>query len=294
MHEKLSRKLASSILFLVLLLACSCNNEVTIHSESYEDREHFVVSTSKATYWYDKDGGGLSRLIDPNGADWIGFKIEPWGDYPQAAASAFRGIPNIVYGAEEGGAGHPGHDQCTSTAAANSITTQSLSGQWKWKWQFKQDYARLDISDVGPSPYWFLYEGTPGGKFEPGENYFGNNLHPTPVFDQPDFYEGSEIFENWDWAYFGHRDSPYVLLIIDLTKNDKEDTFSYLGNSELGTRSEDGMVVYGFGRAENATPLLKQPSSYIITLLRIDNLTALPELVRTKAEYHYSIKNQES
>ena len=58
--------------------------------EEYEDRKHYKIETPKITYWYDVKGGGFSRIIDDEGNDWVTFKMEPWDEYPAAAAGAFR------------------------------------------------------------------------------------------------------------------------------------------------------------------------------------------------------------
>ncbi|MEO0334631.1 MAG: hypothetical protein AAF223_23655, partial [Bacteroidota bacterium] len=89
----------------IILGSCS---PIQIDETIYEDRPHFVVQTASATYWYDQAGGGLSRLIDPEGNDWIAFKKDPLSEYPASAAAGFRGLPNFVFQSDDGGAGHPG------------------------------------------------------------------------------------------------------------------------------------------------------------------------------------------
>ena len=42
------------------------------------------------------------------------------------------------------------------------------------------------------------------------------------------------------------------------------DHYTYLGNSEKGNGSEEGMVVFGFGRAPKATPLIKRIHNFRI------------------------------
>ena len=84
---------------------------VSIKEQDYEQRPHFVVATTRATYWLDKNSGGLSRLIDREGHDWIAFKTQPWDDYPASSASSYRGLPNLVFEGPDKGFGHPGWDQ---------------------------------------------------------------------------------------------------------------------------------------------------------------------------------------
>jgi hypothetical protein len=132
-----------------LLFAQSGNSslpEVRITEAIYEGADHFVIHTPAATYWYDKAGGGLSRMIDRDGQDWIAFRREPWNQYPEAAASAFRGLPNFVFRGTDGGAGHPGHTKCrTEQLNATTLRTTSLSEKWQWEWTFFEDHAQVSM-----------------------------------------------------------------------------------------------------------------------------------------------------
>ncbi|MGB3587589.1 MAG: hypothetical protein WBA23_13665, partial [Tunicatimonas sp.] len=101
-------------LFFAIGICLSSCTSVSIEEAMYEDRTHFVVKTTSATYWYDQAGGGLSRLIDSEGNDWVNFKKDPLNEYPASAAAGFRGIPNFVFQSDDSGAGHPGFDQCRS------------------------------------------------------------------------------------------------------------------------------------------------------------------------------------
>ncbi|NND35289.1 MAG: hypothetical protein HKN76_22060 [Saprospiraceae bacterium] len=239
--------------------------QVIIREGTYETRSHFIVETPNAIYYYDKAGGGFSRMLDADGIDWIDYKTEPWDTYPASAASAYRGIPNLVYGSDDSGAGHPGHDQCRSQLLnEQTILTQSTSGSWSWKWEFFADHARLTMLEVADGEaYWFLYEGIPGGKFAPFSQYFGTNSGG-PYRATPDFFAGDKIFGQWQWCYFGHEDVDRVLYVTMLDKDEHSDTFSYLGNSEKGVKSTDGMVVFGFGRADGAKPLMKGPNTFLL------------------------------
>lgn len=239
--------------------------EIRISEGVYEGRKHLIINTPTAIYYYDQRGGGFSRMLDPDGVDWINFKKEPWNEYPASAASAYRGIPNLVYGSSEGGAGHPGHDRCTTEIIdSHTIRTQSLTGKWVWQWEFFNDHAKLSILKADPDhPYWFLYEGTPGGTFNPAFQYFGNNTGG-PFFENPDYIKGEKIFQQWRWFYCGTKLSRYSIYLAQMDSDPLSDIFSYMGNSESGIKSYDGMVVFGFGRAEGAKPLIDKPKEFII------------------------------
>lgn len=250
---------------MLLLIGGNMSAQITITTTTYEGREHFLITTPGAVYYYDRAGGGFSRMIDSERKDWIAFKTEPWDTYPASAASAFRGIPNLVFRSDDAGAGHPGHNQCTSQQInKHTIRSTSNSGKWQWTWQFFDHYAQLNVQEVDPEhAFWFLYEGTPGGEFAPAQQYFGTD-QGGPKTDQLDYFAGEKLFDQFRWAYFGHRASNRILYVAQLHPDEHDDTFAYLGNSESGIQSTDGMVVFGFGRTEGARPLMKNPNSFLL------------------------------
>lgn len=230
----------------------------------YEGSSHFLIHTKYITYYYDKAGGGFSRIIDQEGNDWVGFKREPWGEYPASAASSFRGLPNLVYQGEDDGAGHPGHKKCKSWLEGNTIITESLSGNWKWVWSFEDRHAKLEVLKAAPNrKYWFLYEGTPGGKYQAKNTYWGTGQH-IPSFKPHDFYTGNVLETSLDWMYTGVKGMNRSFFMIQMSKNKTTDILSFLGNTKSGMYSKDGMSVFGFGRNADNQPLLEGKETFII------------------------------
>jgi hypothetical protein len=261
------------LLFLLSLLLPACAPHVSMEETSHEGRPHILVRTRTLEYYYDVRGGGFSRILDRQGKDWVSFKMELWGSYPASAASSFRGLPNLVFQGEDDGAGHPGHDKCRSHSEANRIFTESLSGKWKWSWEFHKDHAILEMlrTDQDRS-YWFLYEGTPGGNFKPGESYFGSD-QGGPFPGGYDYFKGDIAWGSYRWMYAGKKDTPGTIFMIQEKEDELKDMICFLGNTEAGLDSPDGMTVFGFGREEGATPLLKGKQKFIIGLYpdRIEN-----------------------
>jgi uncharacterized sulfatase len=224
--------------------------EVSITDADYEGRPQFRIATATATWFYDKAGGGFSRLVDRDGKDWISFHKAPLKEVPASAAAGFRGLPNLLHGADhpDAGAGHPGFEQCESSLAAPSlIRTVTKSGRWAWSWRFTDETATLTIERADPQrPYWFLYEGTVGGRWSPQTHYWGADTGG-PRRDTPD--NRSKLFERWRWVYFGDDQSPRALLVAQVQADDFPDTLWYMGSSAKGLNSDDGMAVFGFGRA---------------------------------------------
>jgi hypothetical protein len=236
---------------------------------TYENRPHYIINTKLTTYYFDKAGGGFSRIIDTNGNDWVSYKTEPWNEYPASAASGYRGLPNLVFKSDkDSGAGHPGHDKCISEISAeNKIRTTTKSGLWEWEWTFFDDHAVLEVLKTEDGiPYWFLYEGTPGGSYKPSTTLYGTNVSG-PNTSIPDFYQGNISFGNFDWAYFTNKRANSTFYIAQATKDQHIDMMSYLGNSKEGALSKDGMTVFGFGRGDNNEPLLKGKNTFIIGMI---------------------------
>jgi hypothetical protein len=230
--------------------------ELNIEKTIYENKPHYIIKTKSITWYFDIEGGGFSRMIDKDGHDWISFKREPWGEYPASAASAFRGIPNLVFKSDDGGAGHPGHDKCNSWMEGEKIITESKSGKWKWSWDFFDDYALMEILKTDENqPYWFLYEGTPGGSFTPDDFYFGTSSIPVST-NIPDYYKGENIYTGYQWIFCGNVNQERTFYMIQLKMDDKTDMLGFLGNTTEGLNSPDGMTVFGFGRDKNTNPLL--------------------------------------
>jgi len=283
MTEFLVQRLYLAAIVLSLLLLGSCATPKVSFSEGdYLGRPHILVQTETLKYYYDIRGGGFSRIIDQEGNDWVSFKMEPWGAYPASAASAFRGLPNLVFQGEDDGAGHPGHDQCTSRVEKGKIITETLSGKWIWTWEFRNDHAILEIQKADPRrPYWFLYEGTPGGSYDPGSSYFGSD-QGGPFPGAHDYYKGDILWGSFRWIYAGRSDAPGVFYMVQQQEDDLMDMISFLGSTETGLESPDGMTVFGFGREKEARPLLTGEHTFIIGLFhqKIESKTAHEDLSR--------------
>ncbi len=216
----------------------------------------------------DSASGGLSSMIDAEGKDWIAFRQNPWGKYPPSAASAYRGVPNLVFRGEFDGAGHPGHDKATSrVTSATRIECTTPGGPWAWAWTFADDHAVLDVTGVSDTAaYWFLYEGPAGGVYEPRETYMASD-RSAPAFPQYDHFKGQEEVAQRQWYYFGLRDVARVLYMLQVEPDTLLDHYSLLGNDTVGIYSPDGMVVAGFGRAPMAMPVLRTPQRFVIGFL---------------------------
>jgi hypothetical protein len=248
--------------FMVCLALASAIHAATptvrITEAEYEGRAQLRVETPGATWFYDRAGGGFSRLIDADGRDWISFHKDPLKESPASAAAGFRGMPNLVFGRDnpDAGAGHPGFDRCESVVVgAETIRTVTKSRRWAWSWRFDGAQAWLTVERVdGERPWWFLYEGPVAGRWAPREQYWGTNLGG-PNRETPDHAAKGDVAGRWRWVYFGDRAVPRVLFVAHVDGDEIADVFSYMGNTRDGLAAPDGMVVFGFGRT-GARPLM--------------------------------------
>jgi len=238
---------------------------VTIDDSDHEGRPQFKIETKSATYFFDRAGGGFSRLVDREGHDWIAFKKEPLNGGRVSAAAGFRGIPNLVFGKDnpDAGAGHPGHDQCESTViAADAIRSVSKSGRWTWTWRFTEENAVLTIEQADPDrPYWFLYEGPVGGRWSPRTSYWGTN-RGGPRREMP--FGKEKLYDQWRWVYFGADAAPRVLLAGQLGNDNASETLWYMGSTTAELDAPDGMIVFGFGRGEKGPELRGAGQKFVL------------------------------
>jgi hypothetical protein len=225
----------------------------------YEDRLQFLIQTKTAIYYYDRAGGGFSRLLDPDGVDWIAFRKTPLRDFPASAATGFRGLPNLLFGDAnpDSGGGHPGFEKCRSERMGkDAIRTLTKSNAWAWRWDFTEQRARFKMETADPKhAWWFLYEGPIGGRFDPKTTFWATDIDGL-THDIPDI--SKQRFGHWKWAYFGRESSHYVLYLLRHQPDLSSDTLWFLGSQNSGAiQSTDGMCVFGFGRGENSQPQLR-------------------------------------
>ncbi len=218
------------------------------------------IETPSAAYLYDKAGGGFISMIDKDGKDWISFKNVESTRPGNNAASKYRGIPNLGISGPDNDAGHPGFDVCTTKVVApNVIETTTKTGNWKFRWSFYNNYAKFTMVKTCPGiPYWFLYEGTPAGKYDPANMYWGNNLNGR-MGDFPDLLANTPAYNNWNWVYSGQKGYSRILFLKQLQPDEYTDMFSYMGSTNgEALKAPDGMVCFGFGRAHNTQPVLSE------------------------------------
>ncbi len=201
----------------------------------YRDQESFKIETPNGTYYYHKKGAGFASIFDKDGNDWLGYR--PGG----GPAGEYRGIPNLGY---PEGYCHPGKEVSNSRIVSDgpikiSIISESNDGKMKCVWDIFPHYARLTVLKMR-TPYWFLYEGTPGGKLDEDSDYCiradkagGTRTPASKRWDGDISTPGGP----GEWLCFGDGDR--VLYLVHHEDDEAVDSYWPM-------RGE--MTVFGFGR----------------------------------------------
>jgi hypothetical protein len=214
----------------------------------HQGQESYRIETPAATYLYHKAGAGFASLNDKDGNDWLSFR--PTG----GSAGHYRGIPNAVH---PEGYFHPGGRQCTSRIEGQGplrlrIASASQDGQWACRWDIYPAFARLTMLKAA-HPYWFLYEGTPGGRLdEDGDYYVLSTGEKRPASARWD-----RDIPAPEWLYFGDRQLGRVLCLAHHEDDDHPDAYYPM---------EKNMTVFGFGRSGLKKFLEHVPAHFTVAL----------------------------
>ena len=211
--------------------APACEEHIVFTDDvEHEGQASYKIETPGGTYLYHKRGAGFASLFDADGNDWISF--HPWG----GSDGRYRGIPNVVY---PEGYFHPGGMDCTSRIVSAgplkvTIASESNDGGWACRWDIFPRYATLTVLKVA-HPYWFLYEGTPGGALdEAGDFIVRSDGTRTPASER---WDGA--IPAPEWLYFGASNTSRVLYFVHHEPDDAVDSYWPM---------EHNMTVFGFGR----------------------------------------------
>lgn len=197
----------------------------------WQGQKSFRIETPAATYIYHKEGAGFAALLDRNGKDWIAYNTQ------KGSAGTFRGIPNL--GNAFGHPGYTGERGAESRILAQGpvrvrILSERRDKTWALSWDIYAGHARMTMLK-NAAPYWFLYEGTPGGLLDQKEGYLvmsdGTRLR---------------LSEQWAgniagprWVYFAGPGLADMLFLANHQEDNEPDQYWPM---------QDNMTVFGFGR----------------------------------------------
>lgn len=234
-----------------------------------EGQDCYMITTANATYYFQKDAGGFSSLLDIEGNDWIGF--HPYG----GSDGIYRGIPNVVH---PDNIYHPGHRNCISSidhAGPLRVTIRSVSknGLWECIWQIYPHYARLTLLRSAPQPYWFLYEGTPGGAINYDTDFsVRSNGVRLPAGQE---WQNQDIPAP-EWVYFEDSVLDRYIYLVQEQDDFLNDTFWPM---------QQNMTVFGFGRGPGTSKhMTVVPNHFTIGLADDAQFSSASKVI--EASYH--------
>jgi hypothetical protein len=209
-----------------------------VDNVSFAGQASYQISTPTGTWYYHKFGGAFAGWKDKEGFEWLGYDGTPGS----GASGEYRGMPNAVYNPPNPGFFHPGFTNTTSSVVSvgplkMTINTKSTDGgnPWECQWEVYPSYATMTMVTQGISTYWFLFEGTPGGTYDPTTDYVVRSN------GQKNF-----VSESWEGAlpspefvYFGDSDMKRVAYAVHHEADSRVDSYRPLN---------DAMTVFGFGR----------------------------------------------
>jgi hypothetical protein len=243
-------------------------SEVTIHG----DMDCFKVETPTAIYVYGKRGAGFASILDKDGRDWVSYR--PGGQ----ARGEYRGLPkcgqptkffHCGYGYGQYPTDNPFHSRVTAREDDHiRIESETRDGRSACAWDFYADHATLTLLRIGQPTFWFLYEGTPGGRVDAARDFV----------IRPDGLKTS-LDESWSqvvpWVCFGAAETPRGFLLVNHRRPEPAEVDSYV--SWPFRREADGsyqdMTVFGFGRkghkelVEHVPDLKRLPARFSIAFV---------------------------
>lgn len=232
----------------------------------------FIITTPQATYYLEKQGGGLSSMLDKQGIDWLGFHKAPGTGHK----GEYRGFPNAVH-KQDGNYFHAMNAKTDLSSIAVEIQEPKhiriavTSGNGKWQGQYDFYPDRLDFTMRAVSPgykYWVQYEGVPGGRMDDTDFWYSSKdskthpIHETSIRDLP----------APEWMAFGDINAPRMLYVLHHEDDNHPDDYV----------SRPHMTVLGFGR-RNKDKFLTTPQRFSIGFIETVDYEDIAETIKRLA-----------
>jgi CubicO group peptidase (beta-lactamase class C family) len=243
-------------------------SDVTLHG----DMNCFKVETPMATYLYGKKGAGFASILDTGGHDWISYHP---GDN---ARGEYRGLPKCgqptkFFHCGYGYGMYKTDNIFTSRVTVRSanhlrIESETADRKTACAWDFYTTHATLTLRRIDLPTYWFLYEGTPGGKLKADKDFVIRPDGTRTTLDQP-------WLQVVPWVCFGAPETEAGFVCVNHQEPEEGETDSYV--SWPFQKDRDGsfqeMTVFGFGRkgykelVEHIPDLKRLPARFSIGLI---------------------------
>jgi putative heme-binding domain-containing protein len=246
----------------------------------FGDMDCLRIETPAATYVYGKRGAGFASIIDKDGHDWISYRPL------DKALGEYRGLPkcgqptkffHCGYGYGQYKNDNPFISRVTLEEPGHiRVESETIDRKTAGTWDFYPTHATFTLLRIDLPTFWFLYEGTPGGKLESGLDFVVRPGGEKTTLDQP----WSQVVP---WACFGASESPIGLLLINHQAAEPGQTDSYVSwpFEKDPSGSFHDMTVFGFGRKgykeliKHVPDLTRLPARFSIALVeQADHATA--------------------
>lgn len=224
----------------------------------HEGQESFEIKTPSCTYFYHRYGAGFASMDDIDGNDWLSYNPGVGEKSQSGSGGMYRGLPNSGY---PEGYNHPGKEVSDSWIIEPgpikvSILSESRDQKMRCVWDIFPNYARLTFIKMR-SPYWFLYEGTPGGTLEEESDFcvrLGNIKTLCSEKWNGDIEANGETGE---WLYFSDVHTKRSLFLVQNRDDANADSYWPMNNE---------MTVFGFGRLDMVKSMERQNNQFTIGL----------------------------
>lgn len=264
-------------LLLVLLLLLESCTKPKLHlthgiDESAGGGSAYIITTLSATYYLEKEGGGLSSMIDKDGVDWIGFHNEKGS----AHKGEYRGFPNAIH-KQDGSYFHAMNaktDPSSSVIEIESnkhirISFTSNNKKWEGQWDFYPERCDFTMRKVSNGyKYWVQYEGVPGGEMDTTDFWYASADSKRHSIEEP-FEDDLPAPE---WMAFGDENSPRMLYMLHHNDDKLPDNYVYRSH----------MTVLGFGRqnGKQTTKHLSTAQTFSIGLVESTEYSVIDKLIK--------------
>jgi hypothetical protein len=250
--------------------------EATLHG----DMDCYKVETPTATYLYGKRGAGFASILDKDGRDWVSYRTGG------QARGEYRGLPkcgqptkffHCGYGYGQYKTDNPFTSRVAVREARHArIESETRDGKSACAWDFYPDHATLSLLRIGLPTYWFLYEGTPGGKLDAKDDFVIRPDGTRTALDEP----WSQVVP---WVCFGAAETSVGLVLVNHQEPEAGEMDSFVAwpfRKETDGSFQE-MTVFGFGRkgykelVEHVPDLKRLPAKFSIGFIeRADLATA--------------------
>lgn len=233
----------------------------------------YIVSTPSATYYLEKEGGGLSSMLDKEGIDWMGFHPEEGSGWK----GEYRGFPNSIH-RQDGSYFHAlnaGTELSSSVVeieADDHVRIVFTSGNNKWEgiWDFYPDRCDFTMSRVSPGyKYWILFEGVPGGEMDPTDFWYSSADRNPHLIGEKQIGD----LPGPEWIAFGDASFPRMLYLLNHDDDAHPDDYF----------DRPYMTVFGFGRSEKEK-YLDTPMTFSIGFIESTSYADIEEMAQQIVE----------